>query len=199
VIIAKRVFDFLCAAMGLLVLAPLFLIIAIGIKLDDRGPILFRQIRVGQLGRKFEIYKFRTMVTNAEALGKQITVGNDPRITVIGTFLRKYKLDELPQLINVLKGEMSLVGPRPEVPKYVSLYTPEQRQVLSVLPGITDLASIQFRHENELLARAPNSEQTYVEEIMPRKLALNQIYIRQSSLLFDLRIILETLRRLILG
>jgi lipopolysaccharide/colanic/teichoic acid biosynthesis glycosyltransferase len=185
--------------MGLLILTPLFLIIAIGIKLDDQGPVLFRQIRVGQLGRTFEIYKFRTMVTNAEALGKQITVGNDSRITVVGAFLRKYKLDELPQLINVLKGEMSLVGPRPEVPKYVSLYTPEQRQVLSVLPGITDLASIQFRHENELLARASNSEKTYVEEIMPRKLALNQLYLRQSSLLFDLRLILETLRRLILG
>jgi lipopolysaccharide/colanic/teichoic acid biosynthesis glycosyltransferase len=199
VITAKRVFDCLCAAMGLLILTPLFLIIAIGIKLDDQGPVLFRQIRVGQLGRTFEIYKFRTMVTNAEALGKQITVGNDSRITVVGAFLRKYKLDELPQLINVLKGEMSLVGPRPEVPKYVSLYTPEQRQVLSVLPGITDLASIQFRHENELLARASNSEKTYVEEIMPRKLALNQLYIRQSSLLFDLRLILETLRRLILG
>lgn len=194
---AKRVFDFCCASMGLVILAPLFLVIAIGIQLDDQGPIFFRQTRVGRFGREFEIYKFRTMVTNAEALGKQITVSNDPRITVIGRLLRRYKLDELPQLINVLRGEMSFVGPRPEVPKYVSLYTPEQRQVLSVPPGITDPASIQFRNENELLAQASNSEKTYIEQIMPEKLALNQSYIRQSSLAFDLRLILETLYRLI--
>ncbi|PZD72831.1 UDP-N-acetylgalactosamine-undecaprenyl-phosphateN-acetylgalactosaminephosphotransferase [Acaryochloris thomasi RCC1774] len=196
---AKRGFDFVCASLGLLILTPLFVVIAIGIKLDDRGSILFRQIRVGQLGHEFEIYKFRTMITDAETLGQQITVGNDSRITGIGALLRKYKLDELPQLINVWKGEMSLVGPRPEVPKYVNLYTPEQRNVLSVPPGITDLASIQFRNENDLLAGASNAEKTYVEEIMPRKLELNQIYISQASLLFDLRLILETLRQIVLN
>lgn len=196
---AKRMFDFGWASVGLLILAPLLLVIAMGIKLNDGGPIFFRQVRVGQFGHEFKIYKFRTMVVNAEELGKQITVSNDSRITNIGVFLRKYKLDEFPQLINVLKGEMSLVGPRPEVPKYVNLYTPEQRQVLNVLPGVTDLASIQFRNENELLDQGLNSERTYIEKIMPEKLALNQVYIKQSSLFFDLRLIVETLRRLILG
>jgi lipopolysaccharide/colanic/teichoic acid biosynthesis glycosyltransferase len=137
------------------------------------------------------------MVANAEALGKQVTPSNDSRITKSGKFLRKYKLDELPQLFNVLKGEMSLVGPRPEVPTYVELYTPEQRKVLQLPPGITDLASIQFRNENELLAKAQNPEEFYIQEIMPQKLELNKQYIEQASLGFDLRIVLKTLWRVL--
>ncbi len=197
--VAKRVFDLFFALIGLFFLSPLFAIIAISIKLDDQGPVFFRQSRVGQFGHEFKIYKFRTMITDAEARGTQITLSNDARITSVGTFLRKYKLDELPQLINVLKGEMSFVGPRPEVPRYVKLYSDEQRQVLNVLPGITDLASIEFRNENELLAQASNSEKTYIEEIMPKKLELNQAYIRQSSVFFDIRLILETLRRVVIS
>lgn len=167
--VAKRIFDLLFSLMGILVLAPIFLAIAVWIKVDSPGSVFFRQVRVGQFGKEFRIYKFRTMVTNAEALGKQITVGEDPRITDCGRFLRKYKLDELPQLFNVLKGDMSLVGSRPEVPKYVALYTPEQLKVLELPPGITDLASIRFRNESELLAQAENPEEFYVKEIMPQK------------------------------
>lgn len=194
---AKRIFDLCFSFVGLIILAPLFIAISVWIKIDSQGSIFFRQIRVGKFGKEFKIIKFRTMVENAESLGKQITVSNDSRITTSGSFLRKYKLDELPQLFNVLKGEMSLVGPRPEVPKYVCLYTSEQRQILSVLPGITDLASIKFRNENEILAQAFDPEKVYIEQIMPNKLELNQAYICQSSILFDLYLILETLRRLI--
>ena len=194
--VAKRIFDLLFSLMGILVLAPIFLAIAVWIKVDSPGSVFFRQVRVGQFGKEFRIYKFRTMVTNAEALGKQITVGEDPRITDCGRFLRKYKLDELPQLFNVLKGDMSLVGSRPEVPKYVALYTPEQLKVLELPPGITDLASIRFRNESELLAQAENPEEFYVKEIMPQKLELNKQYLAQDNLIFDLYIILQTLWRL---
>jgi lipopolysaccharide/colanic/teichoic acid biosynthesis glycosyltransferase len=194
--VAKRIFDLLFSLMGILVLAPIFLAIAVWIKVDSPGSVFFRQVRVGQFGKEFRIYKFRTMVTNAEALGKQITVGEDPRITDCGRFLRKYKLDELPQLFNVLKGDMSLVGSRPEVPKYVALYTPEQLKVLELPPGITDLASIRFRNESELLAQAENPEEFYVKEIMPQKLELNKQYLAQANLIFDLYIILQTLWRL---
>lgn len=189
---AKRIFDILLATIGILCLFPILILIAIWIRIDSPGEILFRQIRVGQFGREFYIYKFRTMIVNAEASGAQITVAKDRRITRSGAFLRKYKLDELPQLFNVWKGDMSLVGPRPEVPKYVALYTPEQRHILEVRPGITDLASIQFRHESELLAAAANPEAAYIEEIMPKKLALNQQYVLQSNLKLDCRIILKT-------
>jgi len=194
--VAKRIFDLLFSLMGILVLAPIFLAIAVWIKVDSPGSVFFRQVRVGQFGKEFRIYKVRTMVTNAEALGKQITVGEDPRITDCGRFLRKYKLDELPQLFNVLKGDMSLVGSRPEVPKYVALYTPEQLKVLELPPGITDLASIRFRNESELLAQAENPEEFYVKEIMPQKLELNKQYLAQANLIFDLYIILQTLWRL---
>jgi lipopolysaccharide/colanic/teichoic acid biosynthesis glycosyltransferase len=194
--IAKRIFDLFFALAGIIILIPLFIIIAIWIKLDSPGAIFFRQTRVGQFGREFCIYKFRTMVSNAEAIGKQITVGSDRRITTSGKFLRKYKLDELPQLFNVLKGEMSFVGPRPEVPKYFALYPPNGSDVLNVRPGITDLASIAFRKENELLATAPDPEQFYIQEIVPKKLALNMQYIDQASLAFDLQIILQTLWRI---
>lgn len=193
----KRMFDLFFALIGIAILLPLFFIIAIWIKLDSPGPVFFRQIRIGRYGREFRIYKFRTMVTKAESIGRQITVANDIRITRSGRFLRKYKLDELPQLFNVVKGEMSFVGPRPEVPKYVALYTPEQRRVLEVLPGITDLASIKFRNESELLKQTANPENVYVREIMPQKLELNMQYIAQISLRFDILIIVRTLLRVI--
>lgn len=195
--IAKRIFDLIFASVGIVVLLPLLLAIAIWIKLDSPGSVFFRQTRIGQFGREFSIYKFRTMVVNAEALGKQITIADDRRITRSGKFLRKYKLDEIPQLFNVIKGEMSLVGPRPEVPKYVAMYTLEQRRVLEVPPGITDIASIHFRNESELLLNALDSEKIYINEIMPKKLELNQQYITQASLGFDLLIIFQTLWQVI--
>ncbi len=196
--LAKRIFDLIASAIGLLILSPIFAIVAIWIKLDSSGPILFKQTRVGYQGQPFQICKFRTMVVNAEAIGAQITTGGDPRITKIGKFLRKYKLDELPQLLNVLMGEMSLVGPRPEVPKYVNLYNSEQKKVFQVRPGITDLASLEFRNENELLVGKDNAEEFYIQEIMPRKLLLNLEYIDRVSLLFDLKIIAKTISRIIL-
>ncbi|MEM7725446.1 MAG: sugar transferase [Cyanobacteria bacterium P01_A01_bin.45] len=189
----KRIFDLLASLGGTLILSPIFMAIAIWVKLDSPGPIFFRQTRIGKTGKEFKIYKFRTMVVNAERLGAQITVGKDKRITRSGEFLRKYKLDELPQLFNVIQGDMSLVGPRPEVPKYVALYNPQQRQVLKVSPGITDLASLEFRNENELLSRARDPEATYIDEIMPRKLALNMQYISQANISFDIMIIFKTL------
>ncbi len=194
---AKRIFDSLLALIGLTLLCPVFLLIALWIQFDSPGPIFFRQTRVGRFGQEFRIYKFRTMVVDAEKLGKQITVGNDQRITRSGKFLRQYKLDELPQLLNVLNGDMSLVGPRPEVPKYVGLYTPEQRQVLRVRPGITDRASIAFSNENELLANVADPELTYVQDIMPQKLAMNLEYVDQPSLIADFRIILRTLIKIV--
>ncbi|MEH1770965.1 MAG: sugar transferase [Nostoc sp.] len=194
---AKRIFDLFFSLAGILILLPLFLAIAIWIKLDSPGNVLFRQIRIGRFGREFSIYKFRTMVADAESRGKQITVAKDTRITRSGQFLRKYKLDELPQLFNVVKGEMSLVGPRPEVPKYVAYYTAEQRRVLDVLPGITDPASIKFRNESELLEDTANSENVYINEIMPQKLELNMQYLGKDNLGFALLIILKTLQQVI--
>jgi lipopolysaccharide/colanic/teichoic acid biosynthesis glycosyltransferase len=189
---AKRLFDLLLSALGLLLLAPLLLLIALWVKLDSPGPVFFRQERVGRHGRAFLIHKFRTMrVDNA---GLQITVGADPRITRSGHFLRASKLDELPQLWDVLRGAMSLVGPRPEVPRYVALYPPGLREiVLSVRPGITDLASLEFRHESELLARAADPEREYVDVLLPQKLALARRYVETASLAQDLRIIWRTL------
>lgn len=189
----KRIFDIICSGIGLIILSPVLITIAVKIKSGSDGPVFFKQIRVGEQGREFEILKFRTMVVDAEKLGRQITVGNDNRITKIGAFLRKYKLDELPQLINVFKGDMSLVGPRPEVPRYVKLYTNEQRRVLDVKPGITDLASIRYRDENELLGKAENPDEFYINTIMPDKLALNMEYINKSNVLFDVYIILQTI------
>ncbi|MFT8342958.1 MAG: sugar transferase, partial [Clostridium beijerinckii] len=171
--VVKRIFDLICSTLGLIVLSPILIVIAIRIKTDSDGPVFFKQIRIGEKNKEFEILKFRTMVVDAEKLGRQITVGNDSRITKIGAFLRKYKLDELPQLINVFKGDMSLVGPRPEVPRYVKMYNEEQRRVLEVKPGITDLASIRYRDENDLLGEAENPDDFYINTIMPDKLALN--------------------------
>ncbi len=191
---SKRLFDLIFSALGLVALAPLLLLIAIWIKLDSPGPVMFRQERVGRLGRPFFIHKFRTMLPDAPALGPQITIGADPRITRSGHFLRASKLDELPQLWDVLRGSMSLVGPRPEVPRYVALYPAEIKAVvLSVRPGITDLASIEYRDESRLLAEAADPERCYVEQVMPAKLALAARYVQQASILTDIRLILATL------
>ena len=191
--VIKRIFDIVASGLGIIVLSPILLIIALIIKKESDGPVFFKQIRVGEKGRNFEILKYRTMVVDAEKMGRQITVGNDNRITNIGGFLRKYKLDELPQLINVFKGDMSLVGPRPEVPRYVEMYNEEQRKVLDVKPGITDLASIRYRDENELLGTAEDPDDMYINTIMPDKLALNLEYINKSNVFFDIYIILKTI------
>ncbi|MBS1543392.1 MAG: sugar transferase [Bacteroidetes bacterium] len=189
---AKRLFDLAVAVAGLVLLAPFFLIIALLIKANSEGPVFYLQERVGLNGTIFKLFKFRTMKVNADK-GNAITVGSrDPRITTVGYFLRKFKLDELPQLINVAKGDMSLVGPRPELKKFVDMYDNQQRTVLSVRPGITDYASIQFRNENELLEGKPDPIQYYITDILPLKLKLNQQYIRDQSLWVDLRIILKT-------
>jgi len=193
----KRLFDIAASAIGLLVLWPVFLVIAVLIKLEDGGPVFYRQERIGYKGRPFKIWKFRTMVVNADKLGKPLTVGRDPRITRVGYWLRKFKLDELPQLLNVLLGEMSLVGPRPEVPQYVALYTPEQRKVLDLVPGITDPASIKFANEAELLAEASNPEKFYIEHIMPTKIRLNMEYASHATLWSDILVILKTLVRIV--
>ena len=188
----KRLFDIAASAIGLLLLAPVLLGIAVWIKRDSPGPVFFRQERIGRHGQPFRIYKFRSM--RQDNAGLQITVGEDARITRSGRFIRAYKLDELPQLINVLRGDMSVVGPRPEVPRYVALYPAEVRaEVLSVRPGITDLASVQYRSESTLLAQSSNPEQTYVDTILPAKLALCRQYVRERSFWLDLRIIGMTL------
>ncbi len=188
----KRVFDFFTALFGLILLFIPFALIAVVIKCTSKGPVYFRQVRVGKNGREFRIFKFRTMVTDAEKKGMQITVGDDCRITGIGRFLRKTKIDELPQLINVLVGDMSFVGPRPEVPKYVGMYDGYQKNVLRVRPGITELASIIYRNENDILAKSEEPERTYITEIMPEKIALNLEYIRKMNLFYDLSLIFKT-------
>ncbi len=192
--IAKRIFDLFFVIVGLIVLSPLLILIAIWIKLDSRGTIFFLQTRVGQHGKLFKIIKFRTMIVNNSGL--KLTVGQDRRITRSGYFLRKYKLDELPQLFNVLKGDMSLVGPRPEVPEYVAYYPDEIKNiVLSVPVGITDNASIEFKDESELLATSHQPEVDYIQKILPIKLAYHQQYVNERSLLLDIQLILKTLQR----
>ena len=192
-LIAKRAMDIAISTAALCVLWPVFLLIALAIVIDDPGPVFYRQVRVGRGGRPFRIFKFRTMVVDADKKGLSITVGRDSRITRVGAFLRKTKLDELAQLLNVLCGQMSFVGPRPEVPRYVELYTPYQRQVLLVRPGITDYASIAYRNENDLLAGADDPERMYIETIMPDKIELNMKYLREISPLADVRLILKTI------
>ena len=192
-LIAKRAMDIVLSACALAILWPLLLLIALAIWIDDPGPVFYRQVRVGRNGKTFRIFKFRSMVMDADKKGLAITVGRDSRITRVGAVLRKTKLDELAQLLNVLFGQMSFVGPRPEVPKYVELYTPYQRQVLLVRPGITDYASIAYRNENDLLAGAPNPETMYIEQIMPDKIELNMKYLREISPLADIRLILKTI------
>lgn len=198
-LIAKRAMDIVLSACALAILWPLLLLIALAIWIDDPGPVFYRQVRVGRNGKTFRIFKFRSMVMDADKKGLAITVGRDSRITRVGAVLRKTKLDELAQLLNVLLGQMSFVGPRPEVPKYVELYTPYQRQVLLVRPGITDYASIAYRNENNLLAGAPNPEAMYIEQIMPDKIELNMKYLREISPLADIRLILKTIVAVIKG
>lgn len=195
--IAKRIFDLLASGFGLLVLSPVFLLIVLSIKLDSPGPVFFRQERVGRFGTVFRIHKFRTMVADAEKKGLQITVGADARVTRTGAVLRKYKLDELAQLIDVFIGDMSLVGPRPEVPKYVDYYPAESRNIiLSVKPGITDWASIEYKDENEILGRASDPHKAYIEEVLPIKIGYYLDYVKNRSLIGDIKIIFATLRAL---
>ena len=192
----KRIFDITLSLFGLIILLPFMLIIAILIKFDSKGTIFFKQIRVTKDGKEFKIFKYRTMKVGSDKYS-QITVGQDERITKIGSFLRKYKLDEIPQLINVLIGDMSLVGPRPEVPKYVALYTDEQKESLKVRAGITDYASIEFSDENDLLASEKNPEEAYIEKIMPKKIELNKKYLSEISVLTDIKIILLTIKKIL--
>ena len=192
----KRIFDIILSLFGLIILLPFMLIIAIFIKLDSKGTVFFKQVRVTKNGREFKIFKYRTMRVGSDKYS-QITVGKDDRITKIGSFLRKYKLDEIPQLINVLIGDMSLVGPRPEVPKYVALYTDEQKEILKVRAGITDYASIEFSNENDLLALEEDPEKAYIEKVMPKKIELNKKYISEISILTDIKIILLTIKKIL--
>ena len=186
----KRAFDILCSFLGLTVLSPVLLVVSVLVAVTSPGGVFFRQERVGKDGKPFRIFKFRSM--RKDNAGLKITTGNDSRITPVGRFLRKSKIDELPQLINVLVGDMSFVGPRPEVADYVNLYTPYQRQVLLVRPGITGLASIRFRNENDLLTASDDPNRTYVEQIMPRKIDLDLEYIPRASVFYDIKLIFQT-------
>lgn len=188
----KRLFDIVCSAVGLLICSPLLLGVAVGVKFSSPGPVFFRQQRVGRSGKLFQILKFRSMLDAANRLSPGITASGDPRVTGLGRILRKLKLDELPQLWNVLVGDMSLVGPRPELPKYVATYSPGQRRVLLCRPGITDLASVTYRHEEEVLAASPSPERLYRESVLPHKLQLGLEYIDNISFLCDLRLIVLT-------
>lgn len=188
----KRTFDIVASGLGLVVLSPLFLILAIWIKLDSKGPVFYRQVRVGYKNKDFRIFKFRSMRVGADK-GSLVTIGgHDPRVTRSGYFIRKFKFDELPQLINVFLGDMSLVGPRPEVRHYVDYWTPEQMHVLDVRPGITDPASIKFRNENELMEQAEDPEKYYIEVIMQEKIKLYLEYVEKHSFLYDIGLIFKT-------
>ena len=193
----KRIFDVVASGLGLLVLSPFFLLLAVWIKLDSAGPVFYRQVRVGRYNRNFRLFKFRSMRVGSDKKGLITVGGRDPRVTRSGYFIRKYKLDELPQLINVLLGDMSLVGPRPEVRKYVEMYTSEQLHVLDVRPGITDMASIRYRNENELLAEAEDPEAYYIREIMPDKLKINLEYVAKHSFWFDMKLIFKTITEVV--
>jgi lipopolysaccharide/colanic/teichoic acid biosynthesis glycosyltransferase len=193
----KRLFDLTASFVGLLLLSPLFLLLALWIVFDSRGGVFYRQVRVGRYGKDFRLWKFRTMRPESDKKGLLTVGGKDPRVTRAGYFLRRYKLDELPQLINVLTGDMSLVGPRPEVRKYVDMYTPEQLRVLDVRPGITDYASIEYSNENDLLAKSSDPEKTYIEEVMPAKLRLNLKYIEEKSFATDVKLIFRTIGKIL--
>ena len=193
----KRLFDIIASGCGLLVLSPVFIIVALWIKIDSKGPVFFRQVRVGRYNKDFRIFKFRSMRVGSDK-GSQVTIGGrDPRVTRSGYFIRKFKIDELPQLINVLVGDMSLVGPRPEVRHYVNYWTEEQMHVLDVRPGITDPASIKFRNENELLAQAEDPEKYYIEVIMQEKIKLYLEYVEKSSFWYDIKLIFQTFKVII--
>lgn len=193
----KRLFDIISSGLGLVVLSPVFIILAVWIKADSKGPVFYRQTRVGRNNRDFRLYKFRSMRPDSDKLGLITVGGHDPRVTRSGYYIRKYKLDEFPQLINVFKGEMSLVGPRPEVRKYVDLYTPQQMHVLDVRPGITSLASLRYRNENELLAKVSDPDSYYVERIMPDKIKIDLEYVDNATLWNDIKIIFSTFREII--
>ena len=194
---AKRLFDFLFSVLVLLIITPFLVFISILIKFGSKGPVFFRQVRIGKGGKEFKIFKFRTMVLDADKKGLLTIGGRDPRVTAIGYYLRKFKMDELPQFINVLLGDMSIVGPRPEVKKFVDMYTQEQRKVLSVRPGITDYASLLYKDENDVLASYPNPEKAYIEIVMPHKLGINLDYVANQSLWMDLKIIALTAKGVI--
>ena len=193
----KRLFDIVASGCGLLVLSPLFLILAVWVKIDSPGPVFYRQVRVGRNNKDFKLFKFRSMRVGSDKKGLITVGGHDPRITRSGYYIRKYKLDEFPQLINVFIGDMSLVGPRPEVRKYVNLYTPEQMHVLDVRPGITDMASICYRNENELLETVQDPENYYQTVIMQDKLRINLEYVRHHSFLGDIWLIFKTIKCII--
>lgn len=195
----KRLFDFFFSAAGLAILSPVFAAITIWIKLDSQGPVFYRGVRVGRHGREFRMFKFRSMVENAAAVGGTSTPQDDPRITSSGRLLRKYKLDELPQLINVFRGEMSLVGPRPQVPWAVQLYTAEEKQVLEVRPGVTDYASLRFRNEGEILKGSSDPDKDYMEKIHPEKMRLSLEYVKNQSLGLDCKILLKTIAAILIG
>lgn len=190
-----RLFDIFFSLVGMIILSPLFLILSIWIKFDSSGPVFYKQIRVGKDNNDFKLFKFRSMVIDADKKGLITVGGRDPRITRSGYFIRKYKLDELPQLINVFKGDMSLVGPRPEVRRYVNMYDETQQKVLTVRPGVTDYASIEYIDENEILGKAENPEKIYIEKIMPRKIKLNMKYIDNKSLSEYFKIIFLTIKK----
>jgi lipopolysaccharide/colanic/teichoic acid biosynthesis glycosyltransferase len=195
----KRALDIIAAFLGLIMLAPLFAVVAILIRTDSPGPVFFRQERIGRGFRPFWIYKFRTMVKDAPDKGGALTASGDPRVTRIGKILRQTKIDELPQLINILRGDMSLVGPRPEVCQYVELFREHYETILAVRPGITDPASLKYRDESAILARSENPEQEYIRRVLPDKLRLGEEYVRQSSLLLDLAVIFKTILAVIPG
>lgn len=189
----KRAFDLILSTAGLILLSPVFTLIALAIRLSGPGPVFYRQERAGQYGRPFRIWKFRSMLVGADRMGPGITQAGDHRVTRIGAFLRRTKLDELPQLMNVLAGDMSLVGPRPELPRYVALYTPQQREILRYKPGITDLASMRFRDEEALLSQTADLEHFYLRYCVPKKIELNSQYARRANVLRDCGIIMQTL------
>lgn len=193
----KRIFDITASFIGLIIVSPFLILIAIAIITESKGGIFYKQVRVGKNNSDFKLLKFRTMRPNSDKLGLLTVGGRDPRVTRVGYYLRKYKLDELPQLLNVFLGDMSLVGPRPEVRKYVELYNQEQKKVLMVKPGITDYASILYSNENELLAKSENPETLYIKEIMPHKLKLNMEYINNPGLITDFKIILKTVAKIV--
>lgn len=193
----KRLSDILASGLGLVCLSPLFAAVAVWIKLDSRGPVFYRQVRVGRGNKDFRIFKFRSMRPDSDKHGLITVGGRDPRVTRSGYYIRKYKLDELPQLINVFIGDMSLVGPRPEVRKYVDMYNPDQLHVLDVRPGITSLASLRYRNENEVLAKAEDPDKCYIEKVMPDKLAIDLEYVKKANLWNDIKLIFSTFREII--
>lgn len=192
----KRLFDIVFSLLGLIILLPLFIVVGLLIKFTSSGPIFYMQTRVGINGTDFKLFKFRTMVVDADKKGLLTVGGRDPRVTSIGYYLRKFKIDELPQLINVLFGTMSFVGPRPEVRNYVDLYSEEQKKVLTITPGITDYASLEYFNENDLLSKTEDPEQVYIKEVMPAKLKLNLKYMKEAGFFTDLKIIFRTIARI---